>query len=41
MMTKLYLLSSPFDVGFEALGQIVAVGDKVTKDKIGSYVLVS
>ncbi|CDS06679.1 hypothetical protein LRAMOSA09206 [Lichtheimia ramosa] len=34
-------IKPPFDVGFEALGQIVAVGDKVTKDKIGSYVLVS
>lgn len=31
----------PFDVGFEALGQIVATGDQIPKDKIGSYVLVS
>ncbi|KAI7883540.1 NAD(P)-binding protein, partial [Lichtheimia hyalospora FSU 10163] len=34
-------IKPPFDVGFEALGQIVAVGNKVTKDKIGSYVLVA
>jgi NADPH:quinone reductase-like Zn-dependent oxidoreductase len=30
---------SPFDVGFEALGEIVAVGSSVPKDKIGSHVI--
>lgn len=32
-------ICSPFDVGFEALGQIVAVGSNVSKDKIGSHVI--
>jgi NADPH:quinone reductase-like Zn-dependent oxidoreductase len=30
---------SPFDVGFEALGQVIAVGSKVPKEKIGSHVI--
>ncbi|RCH89173.1 hypothetical protein CU097_010431 [Rhizopus azygosporus] len=32
-------IKPPFDVGFEALGQIVAVGSAIPKDKIGSFVL--
>ncbi|CEP13821.1 hypothetical protein [Parasitella parasitica] len=32
-------IKPPFDVGFEALGEIVAVGAGVSKDKIGSYVI--
>lgn len=30
---------SPFDVGFEALGQIVAAGSSVSNEKIGQYVI--
>lgn len=33
------ILHSPFDVGFEALGEIVAVGSSVPKEKIGSHVI--
>ncbi|KAF1806751.1 orotate phosphoribosyltransferase, partial [Mucor lusitanicus] len=32
-------IKPPFDVGFEALGEIVAVGSNVSKDKIGSHVI--
>ncbi|KAG2194575.1 hypothetical protein INT46_011290 [Mucor plumbeus] len=32
-------IKPPFDVGFEALGEIVAVGSSVSKDKIGSHVI--
>ncbi|OBZ91692.1 Zinc-binding alcohol dehydrogenase domain-containing protein 2 [Choanephora cucurbitarum] len=32
-------IKPPFDVGFEALGEIVAVGSKVSKDKIGTFVI--
>ncbi|KAI8091345.1 orotate phosphoribosyltransferase [Gilbertella persicaria] len=32
-------IKPPFDVGFEALGEIVAVGSSVSKDKIGSFVI--
>ncbi|KAL9553930.1 hypothetical protein MBANPS3_003046 [Mucor bainieri] len=32
-------IKPPFDVGFEALGEIVAVGTNVSKDKIGSHVI--
>jgi len=32
---------APFDVGFESLGQVVAIGDKVTKFKIGDSVAVT
>ncbi|GAN00941.1 zinc-binding alcohol dehydrogenase domain-containing protein 2-like isoform X2 [Mucor ambiguus] len=32
-------IKPPFDVGFEALGEIVAVGSNVPKDKIGSHVI--
>ncbi|KAI7860909.1 putative oxidoreductase [Circinella umbellata] len=34
-------IKPPFDVGFEALGQIVQVGSAVPKEAIGSYVLVA
>jgi NADPH:quinone reductase-like Zn-dependent oxidoreductase len=36
---KLISSFSPFDVGFEALGEIVAVGSNVSKDKIGTFVI--
>jgi NADPH:quinone reductase-like Zn-dependent oxidoreductase len=36
---KLLFTDSPFDVGFEALGQIVATGSSVPKEKIGQYVI--
>lgn len=29
----------PFDVGFEALGQIVAVGADIPKERIGSFII--
>ncbi|KAG1122140.1 hypothetical protein G6F42_011759 [Rhizopus arrhizus] len=32
-------IKPPFDVGFEALGEIVAVGSNVSKEKIGYYVI--
>ncbi|CAO3649184.1 unnamed protein product [Mucor hiemalis] len=32
-------IKPPFDVGFEALGEIVAVGSSVPKEKIGSHVI--
>ncbi|ORX62416.1 NAD(P)-binding protein [Hesseltinella vesiculosa] len=34
-------IKPPFDVGFEGLGQVVAVGEKVNKAKLGSYAIVS
>ncbi|KAI9249717.1 hypothetical protein BDA99DRAFT_418371, partial [Phascolomyces articulosus] len=34
-------IKPPFDVGFEALGQIVQVGSGVPKEAVGSFVLVS
>ncbi|KAI9024330.1 putative oxidoreductase [Phycomyces nitens] len=34
-------MKPPFDVGFEALGQVVAVGSTIPKDKIGTYILYS
>jgi NADPH:quinone reductase-like Zn-dependent oxidoreductase len=33
------LFFSPFDVGFEALGQVVAVGSNIPKEKIGAHVI--
>jgi len=30
----------PFDVGFEALGEIIAVGSKVPESKVGTYVAI-
>ncbi|KAI9486873.1 MAG: orotate phosphoribosyltransferase [Benjaminiella poitrasii] len=32
-------IKPPFDVGFEALGEIVAVGSNVSKDVVGSFVI--
>ncbi|KAL0091384.1 hypothetical protein J3Q64DRAFT_1709284 [Phycomyces blakesleeanus] len=34
-------MKPPFDVGFEALGQIVAVGSNIPKEKIGTYLTYS
>ncbi|KAI8139022.1 hypothetical protein BJV82DRAFT_501078, partial [Fennellomyces sp. T-0311] len=34
-------IKPPFDVGFEALAQVVAVGPGISQDKVGSYVLIS
>ncbi|KAI9484521.1 hypothetical protein BDB00DRAFT_745407, partial [Zychaea mexicana] len=34
-------IKPPFDVGFEALGQIVQAGSAVPKEAVGSYVLLS
>ncbi|KAM3588978.1 hypothetical protein VKS41_001409 [Umbelopsis sp. WA50703] len=37
---KYMRVQPPFDVGFESLGEIVQVGSKISKSKIGTYVAV-
>lgn len=31
--------SRPFDVGFEALGQVVAIGSNISKENVGRHVI--
>lgn len=38
-LDKLTHVSSPFDVGFEGIGSVVAVGSEVTNQKVGNFVV--